>query len=205
MRNTVISSHGAAMAPYSPMHTAPTSMPTPPARNGPTRCTNRPPYGAMNTIGSTNNVMPVFAIHVGAPRSFIINAHSESNTPIMKNTAMPMSTPAAIARSRSKSTAKRSVGVVLSGHLGDVQREDHERDQRQCCTNHDERSRDAEGLDEDGRDDRAGREPADFTREHPTEVSPEMIAVAHDDDATHRWQGTTKTDAREEPRPEKFR
>ena len=72
----------------------------------------------MNTIGKTNSVTPVFAIHVGAPRSFIMSAHSESNTPIMKKTAIPMSTPAVIARSRSRSTAKRSVGWSSAGTSG---------------------------------------------------------------------------------------
>ncbi len=93
-------------------------MPKPPARKGPTRCTNLPPYGAMKTIGRTKSVTPVFAIHVGAPRSFIISAHSESNVPIMKKSAIPMSTPAATARSRSRSMANRSVGWSSAGTSG---------------------------------------------------------------------------------------
>ena len=72
----------------------------------------------MNTIGRTKRVTPVFAIHAGAPRSLIMSAHSESNTPIMKKTAIPISTPAAIARSRNKSTAKRSVGWSSAGTSG---------------------------------------------------------------------------------------
>ena len=89
------------------MNADPSSSPTAPTRNGPTRWARRPPTAPNTTSGRANSVMPRLAIHSAVSRSSRATDHSASNEPIITHTAQPISRAPAKGRRRSRSNAMR--------------------------------------------------------------------------------------------------
>ena len=125
---------------------------------------------------------------------------AQSNEPIMTNTAAPSTTAPANGRIFRRSTARRRMRArtaLADSHAGDERQHD-----QGGGGDHDERCRDAERADEQGRDRRAECETEHVGGEQPAEVLAEMVRVGEDDDATGGRYRRTDPDARDEPADE---
>ncbi len=90
------------------MNVAPSSSPQVPTLNGPTRCAMRPPIEPSTISGRANRVIPRLAIQSAVFRSSSTSTHSESNVPIMTNTAAPKHSAPRYGRRRNRSKANRA-------------------------------------------------------------------------------------------------
>ena len=172
------------------MKPAPSSSPTVPTRNGPTRWARRPPVAPNTTSGRANRVMPRLAIHSAVSRSSRAIDHSASNEPIITHTAQPSSTAPANGRIRSRSKARRcDAATVGRRRLGRGVAHDERHGEDVGGGDHEERPGDPERADEQGGDGRPGGEPGDVGGEQAAEVVADAVGLGHDHDAADGRHG----------------
>ena len=117
------------------MNRAPSSSPTVPTRNGPTRWASRPPAAPNTTSGTANRVMPRLAIHSLVSRSSSTTAHRASNAPIIRNTAPPISTAPANGRMLQQVEGEALLRWLRRlGHTGVAHDEGHGEDRPAAMT-----------------------------------------------------------------------
>ena len=183
-------------SPYRSMNVAPSSRPTVPTRNGPTRWARRPPAAPKMISGRANSEMPRLEIHTSVSRSSSTTAHSASKAPIISQTAQPITTAPA-----NGPDAQQVDGEALAhgdGGLGDGRAGDErQRDQRRRGDDQ-ERRRDAERVDEQRRHGGTGGEPADVDGDQAPEVVAQPIGVGEDHDAADRRDGHPDADPHHE-------
>ena len=129
-------------------------------------------------------------------RSSSTTAHSASKAPIINHTAEPRTTAPANGRIRSRSTAKRWLTGAVSSAT--VVRATHGTTSSVAPGDDEERRRDAERVDEQGRHRRPGGEAADVGGDEPPEVVPEAFRLGEDHDAADRRNGHPDADAHDE-------